>query len=1082
MIQFDRSDVYDFPGMVGISEPVSGFAENFFAARDNMRLNDQSQSKELILKDLWTPIVEEMREAFPNQGFLGRDFENPADFLGIGLGVYSTAGGPQDRYNFAVNNLLTFMDENQESLPDHLKGITLERLEQNAKETAQAARKDAEEIGARNLTFKGTVGQFTGGVSGLVDDPINAIGLMGASAKNLWRLAFTEAAIGAGTGAVAEAGVAKWYDELGYDYTYQDFLRNVAYNAVGSAAFGVGIRVSADAAKSGWSAISKSGQANKNSQALADAAEARQELEADNPLDGADLPPAQAEHTSRATTAEAAVENNTAPAMPNETTIQPTPEIIEAATDNLNGVMFSVNPRDVNVDAKRFQFKEGGDEYGVTERLQGVTEWDPIKAGTVIFWEDVDGKMFVADGHQRVGLARRIQAQKPDEKIEIIGYKLRETDGVSAEKARVIAAMANIAQGTGTAIDAAKVLRVEPGRIAELPPQSVLVRQARDLVNLSNQAFGAIVNEVIPSNYGAIVGRLIDDPDLQEAAIGVLAKSDPSNLFQAEAIVRQVREMDTVQETQVSLFGEEVITGSLFTERARVLDRTTKLLRGDKKAFESLSKNAERIEAEGNKLAKDQNQRRADQDAQAITLLQALANRKGVLSDDLSGAARTARETGNYAEAARNFADAVRRGIERGDFDGASTGDVGRAVDVAPQSRADAIEQEPTLEGFDEATGPAAEAQVNQMELDTYREMDVDPEAGSLDDLKRLLEGEPTREQIDRHPAVTKALDEMTSKPETIDVDGYGSSNWHDNRAYRIDDEDVLGTENALSRFEQSAEALAFKELKIDAQPVARDKELTIVLGPPAAGKSMIANELAVANRSAILDSDEIKKALPEYESGVGASAVHEESSELAQALQSLMIARGTNIVLPKVGHSVSSVRKVISLYKEQGYKIRLVNMNVTPESAYQRMIMRFVKTGRIIPPSYLDAVGANPTLTYRTLKQEGIADGYAEIDNNGGFKDPKEITDISGDNPLTGSRFDFPVGGRTGEGAIRRSESDSEEFSLEIEEAEMDLEIPVGMRVDGEDVTAEVRTLREIKADLDAEDAMINRLGVCGL
>jgi len=37
-------------------------------------------------------------------------------------------------------------------------------------------------------------------------------------------------------------------------------------------------------------------------------------------------------------------------------------------------------------------------------------------------------------------------------------------------------------------------------------------------------------------------------------------------------------------------------------------------------------------------------------------------------------------------------------------------------------------------------------------------------------------------------------------------------------------------------------------------------------------------------------------------------------------------------------------------------------------------------------------------------------------------------------------------------------------------------------MRVDGEDVTAEVRTLREIKADLDAEDAMINRLGVCGL
>ncbi len=66
MIQFDRSDAYDFPGMVGISEPVSDFAEKFFAAQVNMRLNDQSQSKELILKDLWTPIVEVMRRTLPN--------------------------------------------------------------------------------------------------------------------------------------------------------------------------------------------------------------------------------------------------------------------------------------------------------------------------------------------------------------------------------------------------------------------------------------------------------------------------------------------------------------------------------------------------------------------------------------------------------------------------------------------------------------------------------------------------------------------------------------------------------------------------------------------------------------------------------------------------------------------------------------------------------------------------------------------------------------------------------------------------------------------------------------------------------
>lgn len=723
MIEFDRADAYDLGTTPGISKPVTGFAENFFATRENLRLNDQSQSKDKILKDLWGPIVEDLNEAFPNQGFLGRDFEDPGDFLNIGLGVYNSGNGPMDRYNFAAKNILEFMDKNQESLPENLRGITLDSLEQTALERAKAAREFAQEIGSRSSGFSGTAGSFLGGVAGVAEDPVNAFGIMGMTSKTLWRLAMTEAVIGAGTGAMAEAGVSKWYKEQGLDYGYQDFLKNVGINAVASAGFGVGLKVSLDAAKGGYNAVFKSGKANKNSQALADAADAAEELEADNPFTNANQPPAQAEHNRRAETAEAAVENNKAPAMTDEPTIEPTPEMIQAAADNLDGVMFKIPARDVTIDAKRFQFKEGGDEYGVTERLQGVTEWDPVKAGTVIFWEDAQGKVFIADGHQRAGLARRIMDQKPDQDISLIGYKLRETDDISAEKARVIAAVANIAQGTGTVIDAAKVLRVEPGRISELPPRSSLVSQAKDLVNLTDDAFGAIVNQVIPANYGAIVGRLIDDPELQAAAIKVLSKSDPSNAFQAEAIVRQVRETDMVRETQVSLFGDEDVATSLYTERAKVLDRTVKLLRADKASFENLSKNAERIEAEGNKLAKDQNQRRADQDGQAITLLQALANRKGTLSDDLSAAAREAKDQG-YAAAARNFAEAVRRGVERGDFDRAATGDVGRAVDVAPEGRAAAIEDEPTLEGFDEPTGPAVEAQTDQMAMDMFRTLD----------------------------------------------------------------------------------------------------------------------------------------------------------------------------------------------------------------------------------------------------------------------------------------------------------------------------------------------------------------------
>jgi hypothetical protein len=78
-----------------------------------------------------------------------------------------------------------------------------------------------------------------------------------------------------------------------------------------------------------------------------------------------------------------------------------------------------------------------------------------------------------------------------------------------------------------------------------------------------------------------------------------------------------------------------------------------------------------------------------------------------------------------------------------------TTGDVGRAVDVAPQSRADAIEEEPTLEGFDEPTGPAAEAQVDQMVLDTFRALEEVPTKDDAIAIERSLKDRQPVETVD---------------------------------------------------------------------------------------------------------------------------------------------------------------------------------------------------------------------------------------------------------------------------------------------------------------------------------------------
>jgi len=276
----------------------------------------------------------------------------------------------------------------------------------------------------------------------------------------------------------------------------------------------------------------------------------------------------------------------------------------------------------------------------------------------------------------------------------------------------------------------------------------------------------------------------------------------------------------------------------------------------------------------------------------------------------------------------------------------------------------------------------------------------------SSKELKSLVLSGAGRDVIDSHIALLSIIDEMEKREQTTEKPGYGSQEWHENRTYKVDGKDIKGTEAAMEAWETQANELAWKEIGLPVEPILYERELTILLGPPAAGKSTIANEIAVSRKAMILDSDEIKKSIPEFERGSGAAAVHEESSSLAKSLQALAIAKGSNVILPKVGDNPTSIKKTIDLYKAAGYTVSVVNMSVTPENAYGRNISRFVNTGRLVPPSYLDFVGSKPSSTYGFLKLNNMADGFADLDNNGGITDPKPILSQQGLNPLRGTRF----------------------------------------------------------------------------
>lgn len=293
----------------------------------------------------------------------------------------------------------------------------------------------------------------------------------------------------------------------------------------------------------------------------------------------------------------------------------------------------SFRPDEIGVNAELMQFKSGGDQLGVTERLRGVTRWDPFAAGTLTVWQSKSGETLIADGHQRLGLAKRIHAADPAQNIGLNAYVMREADGFTAEDARILTALKNIGEGSGTGLDAAKVFRAL-GRdgdtlLASLPPKSALVRDGKALSRLSDDALGSAINEVIPESYAAAIGHLVPDPAQHQAMVELLAKLEPPNRRQAEAIIRQALDAGFHGETQVELFGVREITSSLFAFKARALDKTLSELRKLKGAFSVAARNAEALDAAGNRIDVAASEAAARGNAQALGLVEALALRKG---------------------------------------------------------------------------------------------------------------------------------------------------------------------------------------------------------------------------------------------------------------------------------------------------------------------------------------------------------------------------------------------------------------------------------------------------------------------
>lgn len=173
-----------------------------------------------------------------------------------------------------------------------------------------------------------------------------------------------------------------------------------------------------------------------------------------------------------------------------------------------------------------------------------------------------------------------------------------------------------------------------------------------------------------------------------------------------------------------------------------------------------------------------------------------------------------------------------------------------------------------------------------------------------------------------------------------------------------------------------------------------RGRRLDIVMGYPGSGKSSIlVEQLKNYFTSLLIDADDAKMKLPEYDSeddGLWAEALHVESGIIIEKLFELALMNGDNIVWPTVGGDAGKLRDRIETAKSKHrYEVYLHHLSIPLEEAVRRVVFRYRMTGRFVDPfDYIRNQLGDGTLdkNFDILWHENITNGCSEWEfENGG-------------------------------------------------------------------------------------------------
>jgi hypothetical protein len=275
--------------------------------------------------------------------------------------------------------------------------------------------------------------------------------------------------------------------------------------------------------------------------------------------------------------------------------------------DRLKAGIELARTSDLVADPERFQYKLNTNNKGVQKgnSLEGLDRWNTSMEGALLVWEDpATGKTFVVNGHNR--LAKALELGIPTVPVKRL---LAST----AEQARALGAMDNIASGGGTPWDAAKffrdagILDMDQAGKAGLPLNSGHAEKGLQLAALPDNIFQAGLTGDLPEARAIALGASGLSPEKMQS---VWNEYQADKFFQTEEGFRDL--IDLAKDTpttkdqsgriiQDSLPGLETAADRDLTKtKLKLARKVAGNLRTDKNALRGAARNAPTLEGKGN--------------------------------------------------------------------------------------------------------------------------------------------------------------------------------------------------------------------------------------------------------------------------------------------------------------------------------------------------------------------------------------------------------------------------------------------------------------------------------------------------